>query len=110
MDTGSFPRSAASIPRLGAAPELQAAAFAATRPGPLPGPFKAGEAFVVAEVTVREIADDASYQVKKAALREDLLRQRQGEVQESYVGALRKQATIVRNEELISPSASAAEG
>jgi peptidyl-prolyl cis-trans isomerase D len=110
VDTGSFPRTAASIPRVGAAPELQAAAFAATGPGPLPGPFKAGEAFVVAEVTVREIADDASYQVKKATLREDLLRQRQAEVQESYVGALRKQATIVRNEELISPSATAAEG
>ena len=110
VDTGTFARNAASIPRLGPAPDLQSAAFAASRPGPLPGTFKAGEAFVVAEVTVREIADDASYQAKRAALREEALRQRQAEVQESYVGALRKQATIVKNEDLIGPGAPAAEG
>jgi len=105
VDTGSFARSATAIPRIGPAPALMAAAFAASKPGPLPGPFKAGDAFVVAELTVREIADDATWRGKQGALREEALRQRQAEVQESYVGALRKLATIVRNDELIAPPA-----
>jgi peptidyl-prolyl cis-trans isomerase D len=104
VDTGSFPRSAAAIPRIGPAPELMAAAFAMGRPGPVPGPFRAGDSFVVAEVTVREIADDASWLAKKAALREEALRQRQAEVQESYVAALKKSATIVKNDELLAPA------
>ncbi len=104
VDTGSFPRSATAIPRIGPAPELMAAAFAMGRPGPVPGPFRAGDSFVVAEVTVREIADDASWQAKKAALREEALRQRQAEVQESYVAALKKTATIVKNDELLAPA------
>lgn len=105
VDTGSFPRTAASIPRLGAAPELQAAAFAADRAGPLPGTYRSGESLVVAEVTAREKADDASYQAKKAALRDEALRQRQAELQESYVAALKKSASILRNEELVAPAA-----
>ena len=60
---------------------------------------------MVAEVTVREIADDASWLAKKAALREEALRQRQAEVQESYVAALKKSATIVKNDELLAPAA-----
>ena len=104
-DTGSFPRSASSIPRLGPAPELQAAAFAADRPGPLPGTYRAGEAFVVAEVTAREKADDAAWLAKRAGLREETLRQRQSELQESYVAALKKSASIVKNQELIAPAA-----
>ncbi len=105
VDTGSFPRSASSIPRLGPAPELQAAAFAAERPGLLPGTYRAGDALVVAEVTAREKADDAAWLAKKVALREEALRQRQGELQESYVAALKKSASIVKNEELIAPAA-----
>lgn len=105
VDTGSFPRSASSIPRLGPAPELQAAAFAAERPGPLPGTYRAGDALVVAEVIAREKADDAAWLAKKVALREEALRQRQGELQESYVAALKKSASIVKNEELIAPAA-----
>jgi len=106
IDTGSFPRSATSIPRLGPSPDLQAAAFASDGPRPLPGIYRAGEAFVVAQVTAREKADESSYQGKKAALREEALRRRQIEVQESYVAALKKSATIVRNEELVAPAES----
>ncbi|HEY1907509.1 MAG TPA: peptidylprolyl isomerase, partial [Myxococcaceae bacterium] len=102
---GSFPKSSAAIPRVGASPDLHAAAFAATGPGPLPGVFKAGDAFVVAEVTERQKADDATFQAKKTELRTEAIRQRQAELQESYVGALKKSATIVRNEELIAPTA-----
>ncbi|HTS80697.1 MAG TPA: SurA N-terminal domain-containing protein [Myxococcaceae bacterium] len=105
VDTGSFPKSASSIPRLGPSPELQAAAFAADGPGPLPGIYRAGEAYVVAQVTAREKADEARYQATKATLREEALRQRQAELSESYLAALKKSATIVRNEELVAPTA-----
>jgi peptidyl-prolyl cis-trans isomerase D len=105
FDTGSFPKSSTAIPRLGASPDLHAAAFAATGPGPLPGLFRAGDAFVVAEVTARQKADDATFLAKKPELREEAIRQRQAELQESYLGALKKSATIVKNEELIAPTA-----
>jgi len=105
FDTGSFPKSSSAIPRVGASADLHAAAFAATGPGPLAGVFKAGDAFVVAEVTAREKADDATFQAKKTELRTDAIRARQAELQESYVGALKKSATIVKNEELIAPTA-----
>ena len=105
FDTGSFPKSSTAIPRVGASPDLHAAAFAATGPGPLPGVFRAGDAFVVAEVTARQKADDATFLAKKPELREEAIRQRQAEIQESYLGALKKSATIVKNEELIAPTA-----
>jgi peptidyl-prolyl cis-trans isomerase D len=105
VDTGSFARTATAIPRIGPAPDLQAAAFGADKPGPLPGVFKAGDSFVVAEVTAREKADEAAWQAKRTELREDALRQRQAELAESYIAALKKQATIVKNEELIAPTA-----
>ena len=105
IDTGSFPKSAATIPRLGAAPELQAAAFGTDRPGPLPGTYRAGDGYVVAEVTARQKADDATFLARKTELREEALRQRQAELQESYVESLKKSAKIVRNEELVAPAA-----
>jgi peptidyl-prolyl cis-trans isomerase D len=105
IDTGSFAKTAASIPRLGAAPELQAAAFGRDAPGPLPGTYRSGDAFVVAEVTARQMANDANFLAKKTELREDALRQRQAELQESYVEALKKSAKILKNEELIAPAA-----
>src|SRR5262249_30766664 len=105
VGTGSFPRSAASIRRRGPAPDLQAAAFAADRPGPLPGTYKVGAAIVVAELTDRQKADEASYQAKKAALREEALRQRQAELHESSTAALKKQASSARNEGLLAPPA-----
>ncbi|RPH66348.1 MAG: peptidylprolyl isomerase [Myxococcaceae bacterium] len=104
IDTGSFPKSSSSIPRLGAAPELQAAAFGMQGPGALPGVYRSGDAFVVAEVTVRQHADDATFQAQKGELREEALRQRQVELQESYVESLKKSARIVRNEELVAPT------
>ncbi|HZW88562.1 MAG TPA: SurA N-terminal domain-containing protein [Myxococcaceae bacterium] len=105
VDTGAFPKSAATIPRLGAAPELQAAAFAKDGPAPLPGMYRSGEAWVIAEVTARQKADDASFQARKSELREEAMRQRQAEIQESYLEALKKSATIVKNEALIAPAA-----
>ena len=90
---------------LGAAPELQAAAFGRDGPGALPGTYRSGDAFVVAEVTARQKATDATFQAKKTELRDEALRQRQTELQESYLEALKKTAKILRNEELIAPTA-----
>jgi hypothetical protein len=67
--------------------------------------YRSADAFVVAEVTARQQADDATFQAQKGELREEALRQRQVEVQESYIDSLRKSAKIVRNEELVAPTA-----
>jgi peptidyl-prolyl cis-trans isomerase D len=104
IDTGNFARTAGSIPRMGPAPELQQAAFSGDRPGILPAVYRAGDAFVVASVTDRQKPDEATFQAKKVQLREEVLRQRQDEVRESYVAALRKQANILRNESLVAPT------
>jgi len=104
IDTGSFPRTAASIPRLGPAPDLQKDAFAADGPGPLPGVYRSGDALVVAEVTAREKVNDATFAAKKDQLREQALREAQAEAAQSYLTALRKSATVLRNEELIAPT------
>ena len=104
IDTGAFPKSSATIPRLGASPELQAAAFAKDGPALLPGTYRSGDAWVVAEVTARQKADDANFQAKKGELREEAMRQRQVEIQESYLESLKKSAKIVKNEELIAPT------
>ena len=110
VDTGSFLRSATSIPKLGPAPDLQAAAFGADGPGPLPGLYPAGQALVVAEVTAREKVNDATFAAKKDPLKEQVLRERQADLQQSYLAALRKTATVLRNEELVGPAAPAGEG
>jgi peptidyl-prolyl cis-trans isomerase D len=104
VDTGSFVRTAASVPKLGPAPDLQAATFAADTPGPLPGLYRAGNALVVAEVTAREKVNDATFAAKKEQLKEQMLRERQGDLQQSYLAALRKTATVLRNEELVGPA------
>jgi len=104
IDTGSFARTAASIPRLGPSPDLQKDAFAADGPGPLPGLYHSGDALVVAEVTAREKVNDATFAAKKDQLREQALRERQAEAQQSYLTALRKSATVLRNEELVGPT------
>lgn len=106
IDTGSFLRTAASIPRLGPSPDLQTAAFAADGPGPLPGLYRSGNALVVAEVTAREKVNDATFAAKKDQLKEQTLRERQADLQQSYLSALRKTATVLRNEELVGPATS----
>ena len=103
VDTGNFPRTAASIPRLGPAPDLQKDAFAADGPGPLPGLYRTGDSPVVAEVTAREKVNDATFAAKRDALREEAIRERQAELAQSYLIALRKSATVLRNEELLAP-------
>ena len=56
-------------------------------------------------VTARQKADDTTFQAKKSEMREDAIRQRQAELQESYVDSLKKTAKIVKNEELVAPIA-----
>lgn len=104
VDTGNFARTAASIPRLGPSADLQKAAFAADGPGPLPGIYHSGDSLVLAEVTAREKVNDATFAAKKDALREQALRERQGELQQSYLAALRKSANVLRNEDLVAPA------
>lgn len=97
VETGSFTAGGETVPYLGPAPQLIAAAFAAKGPQLLDQTFPAGEGFVVAEVTDRQKASDEEFTKKKDELREQARRAKQIEMEESFLKALRKQATVVNN-------------
>ncbi len=101
VDTGSFSVSRSFVPQVGPAPELLAAAAAASAVGPLPNVFPAGEGFVVAEVTARERATKSSFDAKKASVWADALRAKQSTLRTSYLEALKKTAKVVTNQSLV---------
>lgn len=102
VETGLFsPVAAGSVPRLGAAPELAAAAVGATGPGVLPQVYASPEGFVVARVKERQRPDEAQLPAKTGEIAERLRARREGEVEQAWVGALRKQADVTVNEQLL---------
>jgi peptidyl-prolyl cis-trans isomerase D len=101
VETGSFTAGGESVPYLGPAPKLIAAAFAAQGPQLLDQVFPVGEGFVVAQVTERQKASDEEFTKKKDDLREQAKRAKQIEIEESFLKALRKQGTVVTNTDAI---------
>jgi len=101
VETGTITAGAESIPYLGPAPALMAAAFTAQGPQVLDQAYPAGEGFAVAQVTERKKASDQDFQAKKEELRDQARRAKQIEVEDSFIKALRKQGTVVTNTEAI---------
>lgn len=101
VETGSFTAGTESVPYLGPALQLMAAAFAAQEPKLLDDVFPTGEGFAVAQVTERKKATDEDFSAKKTELREQARRAKQIEVENSFLQALRKQGTVVNNPEAI---------
>ena len=101
VETGSVSAGAESVPYLGPAPTLLAAAFTAQGPQVLDQAYPVGEGFVVAQVTERQKASDEEFTSKKDELREQARRAKQIEVEESFLKALRKKGTVVNNTEAI---------
>jgi peptidyl-prolyl cis-trans isomerase D len=97
VETGSFTAGAESVPYLGPAPQLMSAAFAVQGPQVLDQVFPAGEGFVIAQVTERKKASDEDFAAKKTELREQARRAKQIELEDSFLKALRKQATVQNN-------------
>jgi peptidyl-prolyl cis-trans isomerase D len=98
------------IPGIGQAPRLSAAVFALTAPGALPqAPVEEGDTWYVFKLKSRERADlsrlDAN---EKKTLRERLEQQKQGQLYQAWIEQLRKKATIVENEQVLSYETGAA--
>jgi peptidyl-prolyl cis-trans isomerase D len=97
VETGSFSAGAESVPYLGPAPQLMSAAFAANGPQLLDQVYPAGEGFVVAQVTERQLPDDAKFAEKKEELRKQARQAKQYEVADSFVKQLRKSGKVETN-------------
>lgn len=101
VETGTVSAGADSVPYLGPAPTLLAAAFTAQGPQVLDQAYPVGEGFVIAQVTERKKANDSDFQAKKEELRDQARRAKQIEVEDSFIKALRKKGTVVTNNEAI---------
>jgi peptidyl-prolyl cis-trans isomerase D len=103
--TGSFARSASGfIPKLGSAAELQGLIFGSPKVGAaLPGPIQVGDGFVVAVVTEYQPPDWGEFQKKKEDLRENALRQEEGQLMQSLRTKLRSQAVVEINTAALGP-------
>jgi peptidyl-prolyl cis-trans isomerase D len=102
VETGSFSAGSDSVhPNLGPTPELITSAFAVQGPQVLEQVFPVGEGFLVAQVTERQKASNEDFDKKKEELREQALRAKQIELEQSYLKALREAGKVVTNTEAI---------
>jgi peptidyl-prolyl cis-trans isomerase D len=101
VTTGSFASSAAQVPHLGVAPELQKEVFALTSAKSLDKVFTVGEALVVAEVTERKLPKEEDFKAQLDTLRSEAIWARQGELRDSFLKALRKEAKVTTNDDLV---------
>lgn len=103
-ETDTFHPAGGYIPGIGQAPQLAAAVFALTQPGALPAaPVEEGDTWYVFRLKSRERADLSKLTAaEKAALRDRLVQQKQGELYTRWIEGLRKKAQVVENENLLS--------
>jgi peptidyl-prolyl cis-trans isomerase D len=92
-ETGPFAASQ-PVPRIGSAPELVKAAFAAEGPAVLDRVFETPAGPVVARVKERQRADPAQFEAKKVEVTERLRAQREREVLTAWMKGLRDRAKI----------------
>jgi peptidyl-prolyl cis-trans isomerase D len=100
-ETGPFGRSAAFLPKLGAAPELLVAAFAAKKGDVLPKVFETPAGPVVAAVTLREVPDPAAFEAQREALETRLRNRKETQVFGAWLKALRAGARVETNPQLL---------
>jgi peptidyl-prolyl cis-trans isomerase D len=101
VQTDVFNAASTTVPHLGAAPDLLPAVFGAKGPQVLDQVFSVGEAFVVAQVTERNLPDDTHFAEKKAELQTQARRAKEYELTDAYLKALQKQGKVVKNTEAI---------
>jgi peptidyl-prolyl cis-trans isomerase D len=101
-DTGPFSRSGDFVPRVGAAPALAAAAFAATSSGQLlPEVQETPTGPVVAQVKERRRPDPSRYAAERDEVAGQLRARRQAQLEAAWVKSLREGAKIKVNEALL---------
>jgi peptidyl-prolyl cis-trans isomerase D len=101
-DTGLFNPIGATVPGLGEAPALYAAAAAATAAGQtLPDVYATPAGPVVAQVKDRQRPDPAKYERQRDEIVARLTSRRQAEVETAWLKTLRDSATIKVNDALL---------
>jgi peptidyl-prolyl cis-trans isomerase D len=108
--TGPFGPGASSVPRIGEAPALAAAALGATAGQVLGQVFETAQGPVVAVVTARERPDQARFAAERGAVADRLLLQRAQEVERAWLKTLRDGAAVKINPQLGAAAAAAVEG
>ncbi len=106
-ETGTFTRASSSIPKLGPAADLLAAAFAAKKGDVLGAVFEAPAGPVVAAVTQRETPAPAAFEAQRAALETRLRNRKETEVVGAWLKGLRDGAKIETNAALLAARAPA---
>ncbi|MGZ3457251.1 MAG: peptidylprolyl isomerase [Archangium sp.] len=101
VQTDTFNAASANVPHLGPAPDVLTAVFATKGPQVLDQVFPVGEGFVVAQVTERQLPDDANFAQKKEELRKQAQQAKQYEVTDSYLQALRKTGQVETNSSIL---------
>jgi len=100
-DTGLFSRSGDFVPRVGAAPALVAAAFAATSAGQVLGVQETQPGPVLAQVKDRRRPDAARYAAERDEVASQLRARRQSQLEQAWVKGLRDGAKIKVNDALL---------
>lgn len=98
VQTDTFNAASINVPHLGPAPDLLTAVFASKGPQVLDQAFPVRDGFVIAQVTERQLADDANFAQKKDELRKQAQQAKQYEVADSFLKALRTGGQVVINE------------
>lgn len=101
-ETGAFPRSATSIPKLGALSELKKEAFQLTADKPVaPAVYPVLGASVVVALKERIPADDAKFDGEKDKLMKQAEDRAKAQVIEQFFNELIAQASIQRNDDFL---------
>lgn len=94
-ETGAFARQAATVPRLGSAPDLKKAAFQLTPEKPVaPAVYDVAGNSVVAVLKERIPADEEQFKTDKDNLIKQAEERRKGQAMEQFVNYLKAQASI----------------
>jgi peptidyl-prolyl cis-trans isomerase D len=106
-ETGPFTRGASSVPKLGAAPDLLAAAFAGKKGEVLGKVFETPGGPVVAAVTRRDTPAPDAFDAQRAAIETRLRNTKETEVVGAWLKTLRDGAKIETNPQLLAARAPA---
>ena len=101
VQTDIFNAASTNVPHLGPAPDLLTSVFATKAPAALDQAFPVGEGFIVAQVTERQLPDDAKFTEKRAELHRQAQKAKEYEVADSFLKSLRKSGKVETNPAVI---------
>ncbi|MBI3184776.1 MAG: SurA N-terminal domain-containing protein [Myxococcales bacterium] len=101
IETGEFSATTDSLPQLGPAPELVKAIFARPAPGPMEELHPTAEGFAVVVVTDRKRPSEEDFAKQREQLKAEAIQGKRYELRDAFLKALKKQGSVVINEEAI---------